>query len=134
MPARPYVLAAKIWKTVKDTRYEVAILPWAATEPHNFHLPYGTDVYETRHISERVAEYAWKKGAKVVALPTIPFGVNTGQLDLRLAINMNPSTQFAILGDVAAAISAQGINKLVILNGHGGSDFKQMNRAMHPKV
>ena len=84
MPPRPYVLAEINWKAVKGTRYEVAILPWGATEPHNLHLPYGTDVYETRHISERAAEFAWNKGAKVVALPTVPFGVNTGQLDLRL--------------------------------------------------
>ena len=134
MPPRPYVLAEINWKTVKDTRYEVAILPWGATEPHNFHLPYGTDVYETRHLSERAAEFAWQKGAKVVALPTVPFGVNTGQLDLRLAINMNPSTQFAVLSDVASAISGQGIRKLVILNGHGGNDFKQMIRELQPKL
>ena len=31
-------------------------------------------------------------GAKVVVLPTIPFGVNTGQTDIYLDINMNPST------------------------------------------
>jgi creatinine amidohydrolase len=133
MPARPYVLAEINWKAVKDTRYEIAILPWGATEPHNFHLPYGTDVYETRHISELAAGYAWNKGAKVVTLPTVPFGVNTGQLDLRLAINMNPSTQFAVLSDVASAISGQGIKKLVILNGHGGNDFKQMIRELQPK-
>ena len=28
---------------------------------------------------ERSAEIAWKKGARVVTLPTVPFGVNTGQ-------------------------------------------------------
>ena len=133
MTPRPYVLAEINWKAVKDTRYEVAILPWGATEPHNLHLPYGTDVYETRHISERAAEFAWNKGAKVVTLPTVPFGVNTGQLDLRLAINMNPSTQFAVLSDVASAISGQGIRKLLILNGHGGNDFKQMIRELQPK-
>src|SRR2546423_5477195 len=134
MPPRPYVLAEINWKAVKGTRYEVAILPWGATEPHNLHLPYGTDVYETRHISERAAEFAWNKGAKVVALPAVPFGVNTGQLDLRLAINMNPSTQFAVLSDVASAISGQGIRKLAILNGHGGNDFKQMIRELQPKL
>ena len=134
MPARPYVLAETNWKTVKDTRYEVAVLPWGATEPHNFHLPYGTDVYESRHISERAVEFAWNKGAKVIALPTVPFGVNTGQLDLRLAINMNPSTQFAVLTDVASAIHGQGIRKLVILNSHGGNDFKQMIRELQPKL
>jgi creatinine amidohydrolase len=134
MTPRPYVLAETNWKTVKETPFDVAILPWGATEPHNYHLPYGTDNYETGSIAERAAEIAWKQGAKVVVLPTVPFGVNTGQLDLRLAINMNPSTQLAVLTDVAKALSGQGVHKLLILNGHGGNDFRQMIRELQPRV
>ncbi len=134
MPLRPYVLAESNWKLVKATPYEVAILPWAATEPHNYHLPYGTDTYETAALAERAAEIAWNKGAKVVVLPTVPFGVNTGQLDLKLTINMNPSTQLALLGDIARALSGQGLKKLVILNGHGGNDFRQMIRELQPQI
>jgi creatinine amidohydrolase len=134
VPPRPYVLAESSWKSVKETPYEVAILPWGATEPHNYHLPYGTDNYETGAIAERSAEIAWKKGAKVVVLPTVPFGVNTGQLDLRLAINMNPSTQLGLLTDIASAIAEQDVKKLLILNGHGGNDFRQMIRELQPKV
>jgi creatinine amidohydrolase len=134
MPPRPYVLAETNWKAVKDTPFEVAILPWGATEPHNYHLPYGTDNYETRSIAEGAAEIAWQQGAKVVVLPTVPFGVNTGQLDLRLALNMNPSTQFAVLSDIATALSSQGVRKLLVLNGHGGNDFKQMIRELQPRV
>jgi creatinine amidohydrolase len=134
MPPRPYVLTETNWKAVKDTPFEVAILPWGATEPHNYHLPYGTDNYETTAIAERAADIAWRQGAKVVVLPTVPFGVNTGQLDLKLTINMNPSTQFALLGDIARALSGQGMKKLVILNGHGGNDFRQMIRELQPQV
>ena len=74
------------------------------------------------------------QSAKVVVRPTVPFGVNTGQLDLRLALNMNPSTQLALLTDIASAIAGQGVKKLLILNGHGGNDFKQMIRELQPKV
>ena len=131
---RPYILAETTWKTVKETEYEVAILPWGATEPHNFHLPYGTDNYESAAIAEGSAELAWKKGAKVIVLPTVPFGVNTGQLDLKLALNMNPSTQLAVLTDIAQSIAGQGLKKLVILNSHGGNDFRQMIRELQPRV
>jgi creatinine amidohydrolase len=134
MPSRPYILAESNWKAVKDTSFEVAILPWGATEPHNYHLPYGTDNYETAAIAERAADIAWRQGAKVAVLPTVPFGVNTGQLDLKLALNMNPSTQLALLTDIASAIAGQGIPKLLILNGHGGNDFKQMIRELQPRV
>src|SRR3954462_5914595 len=104
MPPRPYILAETNWKSVKGTPYEVAVLPWGATEPHNYHLPYATDNYSTTLIAERAAEHAWKQGARVIVLPTVPFGVNTGQLDLKLAINMNPSTQAALLTDIASAL------------------------------
>lgn len=134
MTPRPYVLAESNWKAVRDTLFEVAVLPWGATEPHNYHLPYGTDNYESTSIAERAAEIAWAKGAKVVVLPTVPFGVNTGQLDLKLALNMNPTTQFALLTDLASAIADQGVRKLLILNGHGGNDFRQMIRELQPLV
>ena len=133
-PARPFVLSESDLKAVRKTRYDVAILPWGATEAHNFHLPYGTDVYESSAVAERSAEIAWKAGAKIIVLPPVPFGVNTGQLDIPLTINMNPSTQLLVLSDIASSLAAQGIHKLVIINGHGGNDFRQMIRELQPKI
>ena len=134
MPKPPYLLDQLTWKTVRDTRYEVAVLPWGATEAHNLHLPYSTDNVQTEVIAARAAERAWQQGAKVVVLPVVPFGVNTGQLDIPLCINMNPSTQALVLRDVAASLAGQGIAKLVVLNGHGGNDFRQMIREIQPQV
>jgi creatinine amidohydrolase len=132
MAGEPYLLSDVTWKTMRATDYEVAVLPWGATEAHNFHLPYGTDNYESAHVAGESARRAWAAGARVVVLPGIPFGVNTGQLDIRLCVNMNPSTQAAVLGDIARSLEAQGIRKLLILNGHGGNDFRQMIRELKP--
>jgi creatinine amidohydrolase len=133
MSARPYVLSEVTWQYVRDTAYEVAVLPWGATEAHNYHLPYGTDSFEATAVAVDSARLAWENGARVIVLPTLPFGVNTGQLEIPLTINMNPSTQLAVLTDVAESLEAQGIPKLVILNGHGGNDFKQMIRELQPR-
>ena len=127
---RPYVLAETNWTAVQQTAYEVAVLPWGATEAHNLHLPYATDVYEAAAIAEESARLAWEAGARVTALPAIPFGVNTGQLDIPLTINMNPTTQLAVLRDVVESLEVQGIPKLVLLNGHGGNDFKFILREL----
>ena len=134
MAGRPYVLAETTWKFVRHTSYEVAVLPWGATEPHNFHLPYATDNIESEHVAAEAARIAWEQGTRVVVLPGVPFGVNTGQLDLPLTLNVNPSTQMALLGDLARALAGQGIRKLVVLNGHGGNDFRQMIRELQPQV
>lgn len=127
---RPYILAETNWKALKSSKFELAILPWGATEAHNYHLPYATDVIEADSIAAKSAEYAWKKGAKIIVLPTIPFGVNTGQSDIYLDINLNPSTQFAILSDVIETLNRQGIYKLMIFNSHGGNNWKSMVREL----
>ncbi|MBI1300778.1 MAG: creatininase family protein [Alphaproteobacteria bacterium] len=125
---RPYILAETNWKALKDMPVDLAVLPWGATEAHNYHLPYGTDVFEADAIGAAAGKIAWEAGAKVMILPTIPFGVNTGQADIYLDINLNPSTQLAILKDIVAVLNRQGISKLLILNSHGGNDFKTMLR------
>jgi creatinine amidohydrolase len=130
---RSYILAEANWETVRDTPYEVAVLPWGATEAHNYHLPYATDTIQCDHVAGEAARRAWEAGAKVVVLPTVPFGVNTGQLDVKLDVNMNPSTQAAVLRDVVDALSRQGLPKLVVMNGHGGNDFRQMIRELQPQ-
>ncbi len=40
---RPYVLAETNWKNLKDENFDLAVLPWGATEAHNYQLPYATD-------------------------------------------------------------------------------------------
>ena len=127
---RPYVLAETNWKHLKDANIELAVLPWGATEAHNYHLPYATDVIEGTSIAEEAGRIAWEKGAKVMILPTIPFGVNTGQSDVYFDMNLNPSTQFAILKDVITVLNRQGVKKFMILNSHGGNNWKSIIREL----
>ncbi|HEX8904514.1 MAG TPA: creatininase family protein [Longimicrobiaceae bacterium] len=134
MPGRPYILAETSWKAVRDTAFDVAILPWGATEAHNYHLPYATDVVEAGEVAAEAARLAWEAGARVIVLPTVPFGVQTGQLDIPLCINLNPSTQAAILSDVARTLAGNGIRRLLVLNSHGGNDFRAMIRELQPQV
>ena len=134
---RPYILAESNWKTLKDTKIELAVLPWGATEAHNYHLPYATDNFEADLFAAESAKIAWENDAKVIVLPNIPFGVNTGQTDIYLDINLYPSTQFAILSDIIEVLNRQGIYKLLILNSHGGNDFKAILRELgvkYPKM
>ncbi|GHA38622.1 amidase [Salinimicrobium marinum] len=134
---RPYILAESNWKTIKDQKTEVAVLTWGATEAHNYHLPYATDNYQIEAIAAEAAKKAWNAGAKVLVLPNIPFGVNTGQAEVDLCMNLYPSTQLAILSDIVEVLNRQGINKLLLLNGHGGNNFKALLRevgARYPEM
>lgn len=131
-PSQPFLLEETTWKTVRQTQFDVAILPWGATEAHNLHLPYGTDTIESRYVAAEAARVAWEAGARVVVLPAIPFGVHTGQLDIPLCLNMNPSTQAAVLRDLIASVERARVRKLLILNGHGGNDLRAIVRELQP--
>jgi creatinine amidohydrolase len=128
------MLAECTWPQVAGTKFEVAVLPWGATEAHNRHLPYGTDTIECDHVAAESGRLAWERGARVLVLPSVPFGVNTGQREIPFCLNMNPSTQALLLADLIVTLQAHGVRKLVILNGHGGNDFRQMIRELQPRT
>ena len=132
MAERPYVLSEATWQTVRATAYQLAILPWGATEAHNTHLPYGTDGLETGAIAAEAAAIAWNRGAQVIVLPTMSLGVQNGQLDIPLCLHTRPTTQLTILQDVIDTVHRADIAKLVIINGHGGNDFRTLIRELQP--
>lgn len=128
MPPRSYILHEANYQQTKALAPNVAVLPWGATEAHNYHLPHGTDVIEATTMAERAAGLAVEAGAKVIVLPAIPFGNNAQQQDQTATVHLSTSTAMAILSDVANSLCRQGIDRLLLLNAHGGNDFKPMIR------
>src|SRR6478609_7949654 len=125
---RPFVLHDANYRQLLNARPTVAILPWGATEAHNYHLPHGTDTIEASAVAERAAEIAHAAGARVVVLPAVPFGNNAQQLDQVATVSIRTTTALAILEDIARSLRAQGIDRLVLVNAHGGNDFKPLVR------
>lgn len=133
MAPSPHLLAERAWDA-GAARFEVAVLPWGATEAHNRHLPYGTDTLATEAVAAAAAALASERGARVLVLPPVPFGVQTGQREIPFCLNLNPGTQAAVLADLLPALADHGVRKLVILNGHGGNDFRQIIRELVPRT
>jgi creatinine amidohydrolase len=130
---RDWILSEQVHGFTRSQKWQVAVLPFGATEPHNLHMPYGTDNYQVEEIGRRACERAWKSGAKVVLLPTMPFGVNTNHLQVpgALACSVNPTTLLAVITDLVDSLERQGVDKLVLLNGHGGNELKPLTRQLH---
>jgi creatinine amidohydrolase len=125
---RPFVLHEANLIQVRELCPNIAVLPWGATEAHNYHLPHGTDCIEATALAEAAVERANREGARCVLLPCIPFGNDNTQLTQAATITMRSATQQAVLLDVADSLVRQGIDRLVILNFHGGNEFKGMIR------
>ena len=127
---RHWILAETNYGHVRDEGYDVAVLPLGATEPHNLHLPYGTDIFEADQIAAPAGEAAWAHGARVVVLPTIPYGTQTNQHAFPLAMNLYPSTLARVISDLVESVHRAEIFKLLILNSHGGNELKSVLREL----
>ena len=123
-------LSVSTYGVARQYKYDVAILPWGATEPHNLHLPYMTDCILSHAVAVDAAERALKEyGVRCMVLPPVMMGSqNPGQRDLPFCIHYHYETQFTILKDIVASLAHQGLRRLLIINGHGGNSFKQMIR------
>lgn len=125
-------LSVSCYGKTKDVKYDIVILPWGATEPHNYHLPYMTDCILAHDIAVESAEKAWNNGIHCMVLPPVFLGSqNPGQRELPFCIHGRYETQKAILMDIIYSLQIQGINKLLIVNGHGGNSFKNMIRDLN---
>ena len=121
--------------TLTDTArrpFQVAVLPVGSTEAHGPHVPYGSDAFHSTEIASRSCERASAGKARVVLLPTIPYGVQGNTMGFPLAMNVRQSTLDRVLGDIRDALEYHGVKKLVIINGHGGNDFKPFLRDSQP--
>ncbi len=130
-----WVLAEQTHAFVRSQKWQVAVLPFGATEPHNLHMPYGTDVFQVEAIAGRACRHAYEAGARVVLLPAVPFGVNTNYFKVpgSLACSLSPTTLLRVLADIAESMERQGVRKLLLLNGHGGNELKPFLRELHHK-
>jgi creatinine amidohydrolase len=131
----PFDLAESSYRHVLDApRPQVAVLPLGATEPHNLHLPYGTDTIQVTSLARAACADAAAKGAPVWLLPAIPFGAETNMMRFPMTINVNPSTLGRMIGDIIESLEKHGVKKLVLLNGHGGNDLKWVLREWFGKA
>src|SRR5438309_10436161 len=110
------ILAEQTHAFVRQQRWQVAVLPFGATEPHNLHMPYGTDTFQVEELGRRACQTAYRAGAKAVLLPALPFGVNTNHLTVPggLACSVTPTTRLPIITDLVESLERQGVRKLVL--------------------
>ena len=103
-------LAVTCYGKVKPLKYDLVLLPWGATEPHNLHLPYLTDCILSHDIALDAAKLAKTHyGIRCMVMPYVIAGSqNPGQRELDFCIHYRYETQKAILNDLVASLYAQG--------------------------
>ncbi len=96
---------------------DVALLPVGAIEQHGPHLPLDTDAFDAEYLARRVAETCSEP--KPFVLPLIPYGVSYHHDDFMGTVSVSNETLSKLVYEIGMNLARQGINKLVIINGHG---------------
>lgn len=97
----------------------IALLPVGAIEQHGPHLPLDVDSYDAEVLSRQVAERC--SHPRPLVLPLIAYGVSYHHDDFAGTVSVGPDALSQIVYQIGMSVARQGIDKLVIINGHGGN-------------
>lgn len=119
--ASDYLLGELAWPEAERRLQEVdiALLPVGALEQHGPHLPLDTDSFDADYTARTVASRC--QVPRPLVLPLIPYGVSYHHEDFPGTIPVSPDVLSRLVYEVGMALANSGINKLVIINGHGGN-------------
>lgn len=116
-----YLMENMSWPEVAEALNDVklAIIPIGAHEQHGPHLAESCDAIRAEKFSELLAE---RMHPLTIVTPTINFGISPHHMPFPGTITLKPTTLIALLKDIIGSLKEHGINKILILNSHGGND------------
>lgn len=104
---------------VARREFQVALVPIGSFEQHGSHLPLTTDTAISSLIAARLADTY-----DALLLPPIAFSCShehEGLPGLAGTVSISASTLIQIIDDIRLSLARSGIDKLVLVNGHGGN-------------
>lgn len=101
-------------------RRPVVLLPLGSHEDQGPHAPMG-DYLSAERVAELIAGRATATGTETVVAPVLPFGGADYFGTMPGGIALSQSTLRAVLADMFACLLRHGLNRLIVINGHGGN-------------
>ncbi len=103
-------------KDEADRGASVALLPVGSFEQHGDYLPLATDTIVASVVAQALArEYP------VMVLPPITIACSHEHAGWRGTVSISARTLHAVVTDIAGSLALSGIERLVLVNGHGGN-------------
>lgn len=122
-PMKPssYLWGELTWPEVESCfkEVDVALLPVGSIEQHGPHLPLDTDAFDADYLSRRIAEAC--SDPKPLVLPLVSYGVSYEHGEFKGTVGVSNDTLAHLVYEIGMSVAHNGINKLVIINGHGGN-------------
>lgn len=96
---------------------KTCIIPLGILEKHGPHLPLGTDLIDSREIALRAAEKEY-----TIIFPPFFFGQIYEARQQPGTVAYSPQTVMTVLQETCDELYRNGINKIILVNGHGGNN------------
>lgn len=101
---------------VAESAPTVAVLPVGSFEQHGPHLPLTTDTFIACIFARRLAE-----AHGLFLLPPITISCSHEHAGFAGTVSISATTLAAVVKDIQQSLEQQGIERLVIVNAHGGN-------------
>jgi creatinine amidohydrolase len=98
------------------TNASVAVLPIGSFEQHGEHLPLTTDTLIACLIARELAD-----AFDLLLLPPITVSCSHEHSSFTGTVSISATTLIGVVDDIRASLQHSGIDKLVLVNGHGGN-------------
>ncbi|MGI8761052.1 MAG: creatininase family protein [Jatrophihabitantaceae bacterium] len=115
-PVELPILPRTVTTDSQVTEPSVALLPIGSFEQHGPHLPLVTDTLVAAAISHTIAQ-----AHPVRQLPPLTISCSHEHAAFAGTLSISASTLAAIITDITESLHQQGIDRLLIVNGHGGN-------------
>jgi len=120
MTDNAFILAEMTWPEARKalTQARAALIPVGSFEQHGPHGTFELDTGRAYGFGKLIANRLYPQ---VVLAPAVPFGVSYHHMNFPGTITLRPDTFTALVYDVVWSLKQHGVERFLILNGHGGN-------------
>jgi creatinine amidohydrolase len=96
---------------------KIGLIPIGSLEQHGHHLPIATDSI----IAEALANELGKSLENSFVIPALPYSASFEHSSFPGSISLRSTTIISVVKDIVHSLERMGIEKCIIVNGHGGN-------------
>ena len=97
---------------------DLVLIPVGAHEQHGPNIAVSTDTVSADALCRAAAGLL---GPRVAVAPAVPWGISWHHMRFPGTISLRPATLTALLEDIVGSLHAHGLNRFLVVNGHGGN-------------